>query len=243
MTTLSKQKCKDALKKIEIETGWNLQDAILTRVDIGKSFITEKPVSNYLSLFGFAVRKHKSVDYTNNELSTVTFSTKTGWYSISAYDKTNEMKASKQVIPTLFNGENVIRIEGRILKRQGIKTKLGHGIDINPMQLVDNEIYETAKEFLISFYASIEKTGRTVFLDKEKEYTPKEIMEILAEAERQSNPDFYNFLLSQLYQQEKLTTKNRNRIKDQMRKNSRNYQFSNTNELIIELDEKMHYRG
>lgn len=234
-----------ALQKLENETGLNLDNSFLRRVDYGENIITNKPVFNYMQLMDTMTNnkyKRHTVDGYNS-LESILYKTVTGSIQFCIYDKILEFlnTENKNELPTDFLDKNILRMEYRITKRQGIKNKLGYGADITPYKLAEQETYKELQKQFYTFYSSIPKTGRRIFANGEKEITPKQFNDICAESFRQLHPQEYKYLLQSL--KAKGNIKDWKRIKAKERQNSKNYTFSDTNELILELNEKTQYRA
>lgn len=235
----------DALQKLENETGLELKNSFLRRVDFGENIPTNKPVFYYMDLLGTlhnSKYKRNTVEGCNG-LESVLYQTRTGSIQFCTYDKILEFLDFGKIneLPTEYMDANILRMEYRITKRQGIKTRLGHGADITPYELAKKETYKELQNQFFNFYSAIPKTGRQVFADGEKAITPKELNDICAESFRQIHPQEYKLLLQTLKTNGCIT--DWKRIKDKERRNSQNYAFSDTNPLIIELDEKTHCRA
>ena len=243
-SALTRETYAGALRKLEADTGLDLRTAVVRRVDFGASIITQRPPAEYLRNFGTLPRYKKGVEYGYcGNLESVTYHTRAGALQFCAYDKIKEIADSGGTVPEPYAGCNVLRMEYRIVRRQGVKAKLGAGADITPWRLAEKETYRELAGLFHDFYASIPKTGRLVFADGGKDITPKELNDILAEAFRQTAPQDYRAFLQTLFERGRLTDKSMERIKAQERKNGQNYAFSDTNALIAELDEKTHCRA
>ena len=234
-----------ALQKLENETGIELKNSFLRRVDIGVNIPVKNPVFYYLqSMDTMRNERYKknTVDGCRGAES-ITYQTRTGSIQFCAYDKIYEIMdyAKSNEIPIEYANNNIIRMEYRITNRQGIKKKLGNGADITPLKLAEKEIYKGLQKQFFSFYSAIPKTGRLVYVDGEKDITPKELNDICAEYFRQLHPQEYRLLLQAIDKKGHIT--DWKRIKDKERRNSQNYAFTDTNPLIIELNEKTHCRA
>ena len=243
ITHLTIETYSDGLKLIENETGLNLHNAILKQCEFGANIVVKNPVSDYLRNFGILPRFGLNTFQTIDGIESVTYSTKSGNREFYAYDKIQEMESKKIAIPEIYEKSNVIRLEYRIKKRAGIKSLLGSEKDLTPYDLSDTETYRNLAGQFWTFYDSIPKIGRQVFLAGNKEKTPKELTDILAEYFRQSHPKEYSALIQQCKERGLLSGKSLERIRAIERKNGRNYEFSDTNELIVELNEKMRCRA
>lgn len=243
VTPITRATYELALSKLQDETGLDLRTAVLRRVDFGASVITARPPAEYLFNFGILPRYKQRVENGNVGIESITYHTRAGALRFCAYDKKREALDKGSVIPELYQGCHILRLEYRIVKRQGIKDKLGGGADLSPLALVESETYRNLAGLFWKFYDSIPKTGRQVFLDGEKEYTPKEVTDILAEGYRQTAPQVYRAILQTLFERGRLSGKSWERIKAQERRNGQDFTFSDTNGLIAELDEKVRARA
>lgn len=235
----------DALQKLENETGLELNNSFLRRVDYGENIQTKEPVFNYMQLMDTMQndRYLRTVKENSKGIQTVLYSTHTGSIQFCAYDKLLEFLDFGKIneLPTEYANTNLLRMEYKIINRQGIKRKIGNGKDITPYKLADKETYKELQKQFYSFYSSIPKTGRSIFVNGEKEITPKQLNDICAESFRQLHPQEYKYLLQSLNANGNI--KDWKRIKAKERQNLKNYTFSSTNELILELNEKTQYRA
>lgn len=240
VTAMTRAELAAGLHKLEQAADIDLHNATLRRVDCGVCLITEKPTVNYLRNFEAVQRYQKTVTFNSSGfLQTVLFFTNTGATAFCIYDKTAEMQAKKETVPELFVNENVIRLEYRLLKRQGIRQYLGNGKDVTPYELADYQTWETLKKLFIEFYRNIEKSDRTVFVDGGRQTTPAELTAILAEYYRQETPEQYKALIQALTACGGLSGKSVERIRAIEKKNNSDFRFSDTSDLINELDEKI----
>jgi hypothetical protein len=238
-TPLTREQVAEGLYKLEKETGLNLKQAILRRVEIGTSIILQNPVAEYLRNFD-PLPRYKRIKIDNTAgLESVTYHTKTGAVAFCIYDKNKELADGGEHIPVLFQDCNIARLEYRILNRTGIKSLLGNGHDLTPWNITDKETYRTLAGQFFDFYNSIPKTGRRIFIDGGRELKPSGFSEVLAEAYKQGHPEQYRALLQQAIDRGIVSSKSTERIREKGRKNARNYTFSDTNGLITELDEKV----
>lgn len=240
ITPLTRNQVKESLDLIQQDTGMSFHNAVIISLEIGSSVILKNPVCLYLSLFDY-MQKYTRSEHGKKGLETVTYQTKTGSISFYAYDKTKEVNDRKQTIPELYKDCNVMRLEYRIKKRQGIKSLFKR--DLQPKDLYNFEVYQNLQRQYYDFYTKIPKTGREVFFDFSKPATPAKIEKLLAETFRQTNPKEYSLILQTGKDAGFLTEKTLERIRSQERQNSRNFTFTDTNDLIIELNEKMQSRA
>lgn len=242
ITPLTIEQCKQAVLLLQNDTGLDFSGAVVKSLEVGTSIVLEHNVSEYLSLFGYINNsKYKRVETsTSTGLESFSYRTKTGGFSFSCYDKIQEMKDrhKQDTIPNLYQGSNVLRLELKILKRQAIRGLFGK--DLTPLELYEKGTISVLKKQFATFYNSIQKMGRNIYIDTSKNLTPAKLEEYFAECYRQENIKQYANRLKILKENGSLTGKNYERI------TAKNRQFkglSEKNGLIAEIDEKLRLRG
>ena len=234
ITPLSREKVRLGIKKLEKYTGLDLRDAVVCSVEFGTSIITKEKPFEYLSLFWHHKKLSRGEYSRRYELETITCTSKTGAFGFTAYDKIKEMKKEKEKIPRLFSDSNVLRLEYKVRKKRGIKTKFKK--DLSAYDLFDEKVFQKFQNLFLEIYMGIEKMGRQVYVDKSEKLTPAKIEKILAEQYRQSFPKDYQYLIQYAKEAGQLNPRNLEEIRATERKNSRNVSISDTNHLIKELD-------
>ena len=233
---LTFQQVKEAIKKLENETGINLESAIIKMIECGMSVITKEQPSEYMKLFGYPARYTRHEYATITGVETVTYSTQTGAYQFSMYNKILEVqRKKKQSIPALFNGVNILRLEYKIVRRRGIKDKFKR--DLTAYDLLDLEIYQKLQNLFIEAYQAIPKFGWQCNIETKEKVTPKIFNELLAEQYRQTFPKEYLHFLKVLKESGALTDKNLERIRATNRAKEKKYQSIEKSPLITELDD------
>jgi hypothetical protein len=137
-------------------------------------------------------------------------------------------------MPEIYQGCNVLRMEYRIVRRQGIKAKFKQ--DLTPHDLYNEVIYRELAAMFGDTYSAIPKTGRIVFADMHKQVTPAAWVDLMAEQWRQNNPDQHEAILQDLKTSSKLSSVNLKRIRAAARRRNRDYSISDKNTLTEELD-------
>jgi len=167
-------------------------------------------------------------------VETITYSTQTGAYQFSMYNKILEVqRKKKQSIPAIFNGVNILRLEYRIVRRRGIKAKFKR--DLTAYDLLDPAIYRELQNLFIETYQAIPKFGWQCNIENQEKVTPKMFNELLAEQYRQTFPKEYMHLLKALKESGALTDKNLERIRAANRAMERKYSQIDKSPLIKEL--------
>jgi hypothetical protein len=234
MTPLSRAGVRLGLEKLETETGINLAAAVVGSLEVGTSIILKERPSEYLRLFGDPAVYAKMVYSKAGCIETVSFGTPTGAYQFSAYDKGREMADKRQVVPMLFSGQNVLRLEYRIIRRRGIRARFGR--DLTAHDLFDYDTYRKLQGLFYRVYKAIPKTGRGCYIDTSKPITPVRLEQLQAEQWRQSYPAEYKASLQALKEAGALTEKNLERIRARDRRQGQNFAISDKSPLILELD-------
>jgi hypothetical protein len=234
ITPLTREQVKEAINKLEKDTELDLSKAIIKGFEFGTSIITKDKPSEYLKLFGnpavFTRQEYSKI----RGIETVTYTTNQGSFGFTGYDKIKEMKQKKQKIPALYQNVNVLRLEYKITRRKGIKSKFRR--DIKVYDLFDENIYEKLQNLFFEAYRAIPKHGRQCFFNLIENITPTQWTEILAEQFRQTFPKENLYLQQQLREAGALTEKNQERIRAAERRRAKDFSISDKNPLIAELD-------
>jgi hypothetical protein len=231
VTPLTRQGVREALDLLSTETGIDFSNGVLLRIDCGFSFITKAKPCEYLRTFDTMPIFKRTLTETTKGLETVLYKTKSGAYSFQGYDKGIETKGE---VPPLYQGQNILRLEYGIVNRRGIKAKFGR--DLKPYDLTDYDTYRKIQNLFLSFYESIPKTDRQVFVVGGKSLSPAKLVALQAEKYRQSCPAAYKAFLQTLKENGCLTEKSLERIKAKDRNRGKDYSMSDKGELITELD-------
>jgi hypothetical protein len=235
ITPLTRHGVRQAIEKLETETGLDLSAAVLGSVEVGSSFILKENPAEYLWFFGFPPRYKRKDHYSKTGLlESKSFGTSKGAFQFCAYDKGREMKDKRQTIPPLFSGCNCLRLEYRIIRRRGIRAKFNR--DLTAYDLFDYETYRKLQGLFLETYQAIPKLGRRVYIDTSKPITPAELERRQAEQFRQSCHTEYLADLQRLREAGTLTEKNLERIRARDRRQDRDFSLSDTSPLIAELD-------
>jgi hypothetical protein len=237
MTPLNPVRVREAIQKLEKETGLDLGAAVLGSVEVGASYILNEGPAEYLRLLQEHPKRKRKDRYKNGFFETVSFGTDTGNFQFCGYDKGREMADRRQEIPPLFTGRNVLKLEYRIIRRRGIKAKFHR--DLSAYDLFDQDIYRALLELYFEDYKAIIKAGRRVHIDTTKPLTPAKLEKLTAEAYRQRHPEEYMADLQRLQQAGTLTPKNLERIRARDRRQGRDFAFADTSPLIAELDARV----
>ena len=234
VTPLNRDGVKLAIEKLENDFCLGLKNAVVCSVEFGVSIITKGKPFEYLQLFG-NTKVLTRVEYSKwTGLETVTYTSKTGSFEFTGYDKAKEMIDNERNIPPLFSNSNVLRLEYRIRKRKGIKAKFAR--DLLACDLFCENVYKAFQGLFLEAYMGIDKTGRLVYSDKSKKVTPVYLREFQAEQYRQSYPKENQYYLQKLKEAGQLAPRSLERIRTADRKYDRNVYISDQNPLLRDLD-------
>jgi hypothetical protein len=235
VTPLTRHWIKDGIRKLEDETGLDLSRARVDSLEVGTTIILSHKPGEYLRLFGdLSAKFDKNSHSKAGELLTVSYGSSTGSFQFCAYDKGREMKDKREELPELYRGSNCLRLEYRIIKRQGIRGKFNR--DLTAHDLFDYDVYGKLQSLFYEAYRRIPKMGRLVYVDTSKPLTPARLEELEAERYRQSFTEEYNHHVQILNESGCISKKNLQRIRARNRRNDRDYSLSDKNHLIAELD-------
>ena len=229
LKTLTRQGTERAIEKLSDELCINLKESKLYRLDVAGNFVMNEPYLNYLPYLGDCKHLKKSnwrgsAYYTNSKRQLV------------FYDKPKEMKNKRAELPEEFKQyeSRILRYELRFLKR--IKDQFGKVVLLS--DLYDEDFYINILNKWKDSYFEISKIN-SLNLNKMENATSKE---------------FKDYLLSNLIQEKGLdhildiVDSNRNkfkssieasRLKAELKRIINNSNYSENNELILELDEKV----
>ena len=236
VSNLTLWQVEEAIRKLENETGLNLETAIVKMVECGASIIVTEQPAEYLKLFGYPARYTRHEYATMTGVETVTYSTQSGSYQFTGYNKALEVqRKKKQSIPSLFEGANILRLEYKIVRRRGLQAKFKK--DLTAYDLFNPVVYRELQDLFIEAYQAIPKFGWQYQIETQKKVTPKKWFELLAERFRQIFPKECLHLLKVLRESGALTDKNIERIRAANRARERKYNQIDKSQLIVEIDE------
>ncbi|MFP3091403.1 hypothetical protein LQZ21_13870 [Treponema sp. TIM-1] len=236
LTPLTWGHVKEAIRKLEVETGLDLSMTIVKSVEIGISIFTKEKPSEYLKLFGNPAIFTRREFSKSTGLETITYATKTGAFQFTGYDKIQEMKSRKGNLHLSFsNDKNVLRLEYKIVRRRGIYARFKR--DLMAYDLFDRNIYRKLQGLFWDAYQAIPKLGRQCYFNKLDNITPTKWTEILAEQYRQICPKECLHLQQTLRESGALSDKSRERIRAEERRRAKDFSMSDKSPLVAELDE------
>jgi hypothetical protein len=229
---LTRRSVEDALGKLETETGWDLKKAELKQVEIGSTLQVQNPPCMYLASWGNVPRFVKRT-YQKRELETVTYSTEAR--SFTGYDKQKQGGSRGQVIPSLFSGAELIRLE--LKYKRGLKQQLGRSL--TPWDLAERETYTELVRHWQEFYFRIPK-GRVPVLDVTGGISPKDLDNVLKGYGLQAlGYDTYSGFVSLLERRGNLGRVQAGRAREAARQIAADNRISQADGLTAELDARV----
>ncbi len=209
-----------------------LKESKIFRLDLGANLIVNEPLQNYYSCLGQLSRFQKSF-IANKRSLLYTTSTK----ALEFYDKTREMKRTKQMIPILYSGKNILRYELHLTRNITDSFRIP---ELKANNLYDESIYIKGIDFWKDFYFSIQRVNRLIF-NKEAiiMINAKTLKNQLAVIGLKIVGEDH---ILEMIEASKKQIKHRNqisRMKDVVKDLSNEKELTEPNEAIKELDEKV----
>lgn len=229
---LTRQTVEQSLDKLVSKTGWDLNKAKVTQLEVGATIQVQNEPSLYLDTWGSIPRFVKQT-YQKNVLETVTYST--GSRSFSGYNKRAEAESSKQEIPLILNGSNLLRLE--LKYKRGLKQRLGRSI--SPWDLANRELYSKLVDHWKDFYFSIPK-GRQPVINTTGGISPKDLDDaLLAYGVQCLGLDSVLGTIKQLEKNKTLGQVQASRARKKTRDISKNIRVSIPDDFTSELDSRV----
>jgi hypothetical protein len=235
ITPLTLLQVKEAITMLEIETGIELEEAIVKGVEIGVCITTNEKPSEYLRLFGNRARFTRHEFSSLKGVGTITYANCKGSFQFTGYDKINEVIQKHKQVPEEYKDSNILRLEYKIVRRRGIKAKFHR--DLTAYDLFNPVVYQKMQSLFLEEYQAIPKFGRRFYINTAENITPKKWDEILAEQYRHSFPTEYRHLLQSLRESEAISDKSFERIRAKERRREKEYGLVDSSPLIRELDD------
>ena len=139
ITPLTLRQIEEAIAMLEVETGIELETAILKGVELGASIVTKERPSEYLKLFGSRTRFTRHEYSSRKGVETITYSNPKGSFQFSGYDKLKEVTKKCTQVSVGYEYSNILRLEYKIVRRRGIKAKFHR--DLTAYDLFNPAVY------------------------------------------------------------------------------------------------------
>jgi len=224
-TELAIEKASDLLQL-------QLKQSKIYRLDIGANFTLNEPLSNYYTCLGNLSTFKKSLRANRQSLLYTTTQK-----ALEFYDKSREMKRSKQNIPDLYNDKNILRYELHLTRKINNSLKIPK---LRAHNLYEESVYIKGINFWKDHYFSIQRVTRLKF-------NPEAIIMINAKALKNQLAliglqKIGEEHLLEMIEASKSQIKHRNqisRMKDVVKELSKEPELTEPNESIKELDSKV----
>jgi len=229
---LTRQNIQLAIEKASDLLQLPLKESKVFRLDIGSNFNLNEPLNNYYTCLGNLSRFKKSL-IANKQSLLYTTTQK----ALEFYDKTREMKRTKQVIPALYNNKNILRYELHLTKNINDSLKIP---ELRVHNLYEESVYIKTINFWKDYYFSIQRVNRLKF-------NPENIIMINAKSLKKQLAliglkSIGEDHLLEMIEASKSQIRHRNqisRMKDVIKDLSKENELTEPNESIRELDSKV----
>ncbi|MDR3596493.1 phage/plasmid replication protein [Clostridium sp.] len=229
---LTRKDTEKAIEKASDLLQLPLKESKVFRLDVGSNFNLNEPLNNYYSCLGNLSRFKKSL-IANKQSLLYTTTQK----ALEFYDKSREMKRSKQNIPALFNGKNVLRYELHLTRNIKNLLKIP---ELRTKHLFEESVYMKGIDFWKDSYFSIQRINRLKFnseaiimINARKLKNQLALIGLKSIGESE---------LLEMIEANKGQIKHReqiSRMKDIVKELSKEKEFTEPNESIKELDSKV----
>jgi len=228
--TLSRPDCRRAFEKMADTLHLPVQQAKVTRLDVGLNLITDHRPELYYPYFGQSryytrLTQPKSITYQNNLRSK------------KLYNKIAESKSKGMPIPEIYAGKNVLRYEVCYMQRLNKEFKQAF---ITPDTITEESFYVSLIDRWCNEYEAIQKIG-AIKMNTSKIKSPKDYMkQVIALALQEKGLDMFLHHVDQL---KELKTFDKpeyySRIRSELKRLSNITTIADTPELILELNQKI----
>ena len=228
--TLTRSDTKRAFEKMADDLHIPVQRAKVTRIDLAKNMLMLYTPETYYGYLGESqhykrLPQDKSIYYSN------------GLRQMIFYNKVAEGKNKRQILPDVWNGQNVLRYELRFKSR--LPKQLNRP-EITPTTLTDEKFYMELVNKWINEYEAINKL-HSINFNLSDMNSPKDFIKQLSL--------FAVHLIGQdkiMAEVENLRAKNAfdkpeyySRLKKEIRELCKTPELTNSSELVAELDKKI----
>lgn len=229
VNTLTRLETKWAIERMQDDLKINLSDANVYRIDIASNFIMKYPYKNYFDFLIDAPYTHKG--YINDS---VYFSNKQR--QIIFYGKLKEMKDKGISIPYEYKEFENTMLRYEVRMKRGLKKQLGCEVKLS--DLYDKTFYDFMVKKWKENYFSINKMQR-ILLDRKAYSTPKVYKDYLLL--KLINEKGIDNIMNDIdaNRKEFNSSLGATRCKTMIKELTQLEDYSEPNELIEELDEKV----
>jgi len=241
ISPIDRRGVKQAINMLEKTIDYELKAVHVSSIEVGSSFIMERPPPEYLQLLGlhsrYAKRPHIDPRF---GITGILYTLDHANFSFQFYNKSIEVQKKKHDIPEQYQNSHILKLELKVKHEQGIE-RWFEGKGLTLYDLYDETVYTTLKNKFYNFYQGIEKLDRAfLFGCNEKSMVkPKEIESLFAQKLYQKFPDDCTAFITSLRAAGYLSDSSLRRIRKTYQSNSVTECDSINNKLIQELDAKV----
>ena len=226
--TLNQSSTKEALDNISSDLSLDINNAMVSRIDFSTNIITKYKPTIYYPYLGnhsrFTRHPQESSLYYNQRSKKLLF-----------YDKIEEAKNKKMVIPNKYKGQNLFRYE-LVLKKDVARFLKYNSLLVQ--DLSTDLLFKKLMHLWYAYYKSIDKISKTIKIMPDNIKTPKDVKDVLYNAFIRSNPIEVSKLMNELKARDVFEHKEYySRLKSSIRKIQKDEIVEN--DLMDELNKKV----
>lgn len=198
MQSMTRTDAKEAIGWLSEELHLPMEQAKVTRLDIGCNIITKHTPTIYLNSLGS--RQHSRRVPQEHGL----YYHRSDWQTLCFYDKIREQKKNRDRIPAQYQDKNVLRYETRYIK--DIASHLNMEA-INGATLSDDAFCDSMERLLLENYNAIKKIKRSKFEYEMKSVRDLRNMGVLFLVEQAGGLNDFVRMIDTMRKQGKITSK------------------------------------
>ena len=240
---LSKDGVKSAIDFIEKELypviGDSMNTAWIHYLECGATVKVNETPDQYLQLCS------NHLLYTENGFKKPTYETKifingrgNRWtIAFELYDKLVQMRSEKELIPLEFQGFHFLKLEYKLKSKFRIEKVLGKGVRLR--DLYNSRSWNILKDQFYTFYKSIPKTGKKVYMTDDSFLTTKGLKDLITFTVFQEQTERWESLIREKKAKELISNDSVFRFREWLKEYGVAGKMVETNDLIQELDRKI----
>lgn len=157
LQTLTRQETQRAIEQLSDTLHLPLHLAKMYRIDVAQNLILQHPIEVYLNHLGQMEIGRKKITRWFDERGSLYYYYNGGMYVL--YDKLKELSGKGQLIPELYKGKNVLRLEHRYTARL---PKAFNAPCVTAAMLYDEDFYIDVVNRWHDSYKAIKKVNETI---------------------------------------------------------------------------------
>lgn len=233
--TLTRSDIIKAIDKLCATLHLPLWEADITRVDIGTNFIVKHATELYFGHLG-ELSRHTRQPISDNGIKGVNY--QNGNRVLKFYDKIREQKHRHEPIPSLYQGQNVVRVELSVAKRLREQFNVKR---LTPRELTDEMFYiDLIKQWQTNYHniTKIKTMGKIDLAALPTKEMARAALKIVIE--EQGGEALFCEKVKEAYRQGLITKKQKEDKIQKVREAARgDFGITSTPEITDELDQKI----